>query len=63
MTLLSIIISVLTLRPVDACWTFVGRPTCEQQLDIWTCCDGEACFTFETAPTCEPSWEAFVCCG
>lgn len=63
MTLLAIIFAAFTLRTVDACWTFDDRPTCEQQLDVWTCCDDDACFTFESEPECEPTGEAFVCCG
>jgi hypothetical protein len=62
MTLITIFLTLL-LRPVEPCWTFDGRPTCEQQLDAWTCCDAVECFTFETEPACEKTGEAFVCCG
>ena len=61
MTLITILLTLL-LRPVESCWTFDGRPTCER-LDAWTCCDAAACFTFEREPACEPTGEAFVCCG
>jgi hypothetical protein len=63
MTLLTIILTAITLRPVDSCWTFDGRPMCKQQLDAWTCCDAVECFTFEGEPICESSGETFVCCG
>lgn len=61
--MLTLTLILTLLRPIEACWTFDGRPTCSAHFDAWTCCDGAACFTFESEPDCEPAGEAFVCCG
>jgi hypothetical protein len=45
------------------CWTYLGKPKCEQDpIPQFTCCDGVNCHTFDSEPSCATVQNTYVCC-